>query len=494
MRPAAAKLRRWLQEPIAFVRDVFGAEPDAWQAEGLLAMTQGPRVALKACKGPGKTTGLAWFDWWGTGLHAHSNQLALSITRDNLRDNLWKELALWYGRDSAGWLRQQFAVDGDRIVNRDNPKTWWISARSFPQQADATQQANTLAGLHSQSYVAITCDESSDYPSGVMGAAEGIFANAGVEAHLVQAGNPTRCEGPLWDACTRDRARWTVIEITGDPDDPKRSPRISLDYAREAISSWGRTNPWVMTNVLGQFPPVQSDKLLGPNDVTAGEARACQAKDYLGEPIIWGLDVARFGDDKSHLRKRQGPVLFRGYDFRNLDGPTLASQVSLLLQRAAAKDGRRPDALFVDVSGGVGASVYDHLKLLGWGDIVFPVEFAGAPEDGRFLNKRAEMWWRAADWVRKHGCLPAASNELGRDLTAPTFRYKPVGKRTVFVLESKDDMKARGLPSPDEGDAVALTFSSTSVVSRARMAELTEGVAPSAARTPDWDPYAEGRA
>jgi phage terminase large subunit len=454
---AVEALARWLDDPVAFVREVFGAEPDAWQIDALLAMCREPRTALKACKGPGKSTVFAWYGWWALGLHAHANGIALSITLDNLRDNLWKEMALWYARPRAAWLRAEFTINSERIAHRRHPKTWWLSARSFPQDARPDQQANTLAGLHA-AFVFILADESSDYPQGVMDAAEGIFSVQGCEAHLAQAGNPTRCEGPLYVACTRDRALWTVIEITGDPDDPKRSPRISLEYARQMIDAWGRDNPVVMVNLLGQFPPTQSDKLLGPNDITAAEARDCARRDYDGEAIVYGLDVARFGDDKCHLRKRQGVVAFRGQDFRNLDGPELANRVSMIVLREQKESGRRPDAIYVDVAG-VGASAYDHLKLLGWGDILVPVDFGGgADEPERFANKRAEMWWRMSEWTRKRGCLPTGSNQLGRDLTAPSFRFKLVGKRTVMLLESKDDLRKRGVPSPDEGDALALTF------------------------------------
>jgi hypothetical protein len=496
---AIANLSAWLADPVQFYRDVFDPENkeplDGWQEDALRACAREKRVAMKACKGPGKTRVLAIYGWWALGLHDNANGFALSITAANLKANLWKEMGLLQARPSAEWLQREFEISGDRIYHRSAPLTWWLMARSFPADADAQQQANTLAGLHAQ-FVFVLADESSDYPDGVIAAAEGIFANEGVggaEAHLVQAGNCTRSSGPLFNACTKERARWYVVEITGDPDDPKRSPRISLDYAREMIATWGRDNPWVMTNLLGQFPPTSSDKLLGPNDITAAEARYCAAAEYLGEPVIYGLDVARFGDNKSHLRKRWGPVLFRGYDFRNLDGPQLASQVSAILKRNEKKDGRRPDALFVDVTGGVGASAYDSLKLLGWADIVFPVEFAGAADEPRFLNKRAEIWFRACEWTKKYGCWPSQSNELGRDLTGPTFEYRAVGRRTVFVLESKEKMAERGLPSPDEGDAFALTFTSTTVIAKARQQELADAQAPSAGRSQDWDPYAEGR-
>lgn len=482
---AVQRLGRWLEDPVAFYVDHWGDEPlDAWQADALRACARAPRVAMKACKGPGKTRVLAAFGWWALALHPEANGFALSITGANLRANLWKELGLLYSRPRAAWLRAQFEVSGDRVYHREHQLTWWLHARTFPSDADSTQQANTLAGLHAR-FVFVLADESSDYPDGVLAAADAIFATQQSEAHLVQAGNCTRSAGSLFRACTRERDRWVVIEITGDPDDPKRSPRISLEWARDLIARYGRSDPWVQANVLGVFPDTPSDKLLGPNDVAAAEARDCTARDAEGEAIIWGLDVARFGADKSHLRRRVGPVLFRGHDFRGMDGPTLAAAVSRMLHTQAAEDGRRPDLLCVDTTG-VGASAVDHLRILGWGDVLLAVDFGGRAEDpARYGDRRAEMWCRAAEWTKGRGCWPSNSGELGRDMCAPSYDFRVVGRRTVKVLESKDDMKARGLPSPDEGDAFALTFAVANVVARPRQAAL-DGARKQG--TPDWEP------
>jgi phage terminase large subunit len=452
---AAVLIDEWLDDPVQFVRDVFGKEPDRWQQKALVACVQNPRVALKACKGPGKSTVLAWFGWWCLTLHVDANGIGLSITADNLKDGLWKELALWYA--AAPWIRREFKMSAERITHRERVHTWWLSARSFPKDADSTQQANTLAGLHAK-FVFVLADEMSDYPHGVIAAVEGIFANEDSEAHFAGAGNPTRSEGPLYDACTRQKNRYVVIEITGDPDDPDRSPRISLSYAKEAIEQWGRDDPWVMTNILGRFPKVQSDKLLGPDDVVAAEHRDAAPLAYVNEPIIWGLDVARYGSDDSVLRKRQGPIAWREFRFRGLDGPSLANRVSAVILADMRKPNSwRPDYIFVDVTG-VGSSPFDCLGLLGWGDVCVAVDFGSSADDERYYNKRTEMWFRMADWVKKVGCLPERSNSLARDLTAPTYAVKLMGKRTCKVLESKEEMRKRGIASPDDGDSLALTF------------------------------------
>ena len=143
-----------------------------------------------------------------------------------------------------------------------------MTARTWPKGSDRAQQANTLAGVHAD-YVAIFVDEAGGIPSGVVSAAEGALMT-GKETKIFLCGNPTHLEGPLYEACTTKRKLYFVVEITGDPDDPMRSPRIDIEVCRQAIEADGRDDPWVMVNILGRFPPGQSNALLGVEEV--GEA------------------------------------------------------------------------------------------------------------------------------------------------------------------------------------------------------------------------------
>jgi hypothetical protein len=465
----------WRDDPVLFVRQVFGAVPDDWQADALRAVARDPRVGMSACKGPGKSCLLAWVIWWWEDTRHDAQCICTSITGPNLKDNLWKELSFWQSKSAH--LQRVFEVKGERVIHRERPKTWWVSARTWAQGADPSQQANSLAGFHGAA-VMVVLDEMGDYPDGVVVAAEAIFANQDVaEAKLVAAWNPTRTDGPAYRVTTRDRKRWTIIYITGDPDDPKRSPRISKEWAQGMIDDWGRDNDWVRVNVLGLFPNAAEDKLLGPNDVLLAEQRDAPPIAYANEPVVWALDVARFGSDRSVLRKRQGPIAFRGHTFRNLDGVQLANKVSLIINLDVKNGGRRPDAIVVDVTG-VGASAYDHLKLLGWADVLIDCDFGSAADDSeRFMDKRAEMWWRMAKWVKTVGCLPSNNGVLGGELTAPTYGFKKRGKRTAFVLESKDEMRARGVGSPDEADSLCMAFYSDVWMRRDYAPELAAGAA-----------------
>lgn len=454
---AIKRLKRWRKDPVAFVTECFGAIPDRWQAETLMLLSRRPRVAMMACKGPGKSCLMAWAAWWMLSCHPHANGIVCSVTGDNLRDGLWKELALWYAQSDL--LKETFRITSERISSREHPDTWWISARSFPKRANKDEQESTLAGLHAK-YVFIILDEIGEYPPGVIPAAEGIFANVGVKgglAKLLVGGNPTTRNGPLYRICKRDAAMWDTVSITGDPDDPMRSPRISIEWAQEQIDTWGRENPWVMANVLGLFPEGGTDELIDIADVMKAQKRDLPALAWQDEPIVWGLDPARSGaGDEIALAKRQGVLCRQIKTWRGMKGPDLASRLSVMLLKAEERN-ELPDALFVDV-GGIGSSVCDHLELLGWGELLIQVDFGSGATEKRFQNKRVEMWWGMAQWVaRASSCLPFDAM-LQAEMCAPVGEYKVVGKRTVFTLESKKDMKKRGVASPNRADALALTF------------------------------------
>ena len=156
MTPAQSTIKRWREDPVSFVREEFKAEPDDWQVELLRAFADPNkrRIAMKACKGPGKTTGLAWCCWNYLATRPHPNIAATSITSDNLGDGLWKEMAKWQMKSE--FLKSAFIWTKTRIVARDHAATWWMSARTWSKSADQSQQADTLAGLHADYMMFIT--------------------------------------------------------------------------------------------------------------------------------------------------------------------------------------------------------------------------------------------------------------------------------------------------------------------------------------------------
>jgi len=435
-------LKAYHGDALLFVRKVFGVEPDEWQKQALIAYSKNQRLALKACKGPGKTCVLAWIIWHFLVTRAQCKVAATSVSADNLADNLWSELALWQGRSRL--LQAQFQWTKTRIVHREFPETWFATARSWPKSADAQAQADTLAGLHADD-ILFVLDESSEIPQAVMATAEAVLAG-GPRCKLAQAGNPTRLEGPLYRACGPDRALWSVVTATGDPLRADRSPRVSIEWAQQQIDTYGRDNPWVIVNVLGEFPPSSINSLLGIDEVESAMNTKIPAHLYDWSQKRLGIDVARFGDDRTVLFPRQGLMAFAPVTMRGARTTDIAARAAQAISKWGA------EVTFVDDTGHWGHGVIDGLITAGYPNII-PVVYHAKAIDPRYVNRRAEMWMKMAEWVQAGGHLPRIPELVG-ELCTPTYSF--IGGR--FVIEDKDQIKSRLGRSPDLADALAQTF------------------------------------
>ena len=444
---AVQKISDWRKSALKFVGDNWpGITLDEWQQETLESLPGNNRVAMKACTGPGKTMVLALAGWWRLSCFAekgeHPKGAALSITKDNLSDNLWPELAKWQNQSS--FLQAAFEWHKERIQAKDHPETWFLSARSYAKDADADAIGRALSGLHSK-YPFILLDETGDMPIAVGKAAEQIFTGMPTDALIVQAGNPTSVTGLLYQACNALRGQWHVITITADPDDPKRTPRVSIEYAKDQIETHGKDNPWVMATILGLFPPQGFNALLGIEEVEAAMGKSIRPDQYQWAAKIIGVDVARFGDDRSVIFKRQGLASFSPAVMRKARTTDIAARCATIF------DEWQGDAFMIDDTGHWGHGVIDNLATAKYKAI--GVQFHGPAIDERYRNKRAEMWFAMADWVKAGGCLPAIP-EIVAELTTPTYSFTN-GK---IILEDKDQIKKRLGRSPDLADALALTF------------------------------------
>lgn len=441
MRVAADRISLWRTRPDVFVREVFGATPDPIQDDILKAFPSSSRIAMKASKGCGKTTVEAWLAWNFLLTRPHPKIAATSISGDNLADNLWTEMAHWMNKSPL--LSEMFEWTKTRIFAKDHPETWWMSARSWSKSGDKQQQANTLAGLHAD-YIMFLLDESGGIPEAVMASAEAALSSC-KEGHIVQGGNPTHLEGPLYRACTTEKNLWRIFEMTGDPDAPDRSPRVSKEWAQSQIDKYGRENPWVLVNVFGKFPPSSFNALIGPEELREAVNRRYREPDFGAHPRILGIDVARFGDDSSVIFKRQGLQAFNPLQYRGLNGTDGAEVVTRLWNEWDV------DAAFIDNTGGFGASWIDNLLRLGKSPI--GIHFSQSALNNQYYNKRAEMAFQAVEWIKRGGALPDIP-ELINALTATTYTFK--GEQ--LLLEPKEDVKQKLGFSPDHMDAFMLTF------------------------------------
>lgn len=464
------RMARYAREPWRLVRNLFGAEPEAWQDEALhqIAKPETRRMALKACKGPGKTALLAWIILWFLSTRWEAKVGATSITEANIDTNLWPECNKWLTRSAL--LSEAFVWTRTTIARRAAPANWFAVKRSWPKSGNPEQQADALAGLHAD-HVLFVLDESGGIPDAVMVTAEAVLSTEGSEAKVVQAGNPTHTTGPLYRACNTDRALWALIQITGDPDNPRRSTRISLEWARQEIARYGRDNPWVMVNVLGEFPPSSINALLGLEEVERAMARHLRKDEYDWAQKRLGVDVARFGDDRTVIFPRQGLASFRPVIMRNARTTEIAARVMVCKKRWGS------ELELIDDTGHWGHGVIDNLYAAGLGPI--GINYAGKALNPRYKNRRAEFWIKGAEAIRGGAALPPLPDMVG-ELTEPTYTFV----NGVFVLEEKDQIKERLGRSPDLADAYMQTYALEDMPG-----EVIERLKATQKASHDFDPY-----
>jgi hypothetical protein len=235
----------------------------------------------------------------------------------------------------------------------------------------------------------------------------------------------------------RDKADWHAALYTVHDTDSLPPSEVVRLQAEMSELSWRR-------EYLCDFSAAGDEQLIGLADVEEATRRHLRKDQYDFAPVILGVDPARFGDDRSVIFPRQGLHALAPRVYTKIDNMALAGYVAQAIEDYSA------DAVFVDA--GNGAGVIDKLRQMGFE--VTEVHFGGRPNRPRYVNKRTEMWCELRDWISAGGVIPRHT-ALMQDLAAPTYKFDVQDR---LVLESKDDLKARGLPSPDLGDGLALTF------------------------------------
>jgi len=328
-----------------------------------------------------------------------------------------------------------------RLSHKDDPEGWRCDALTCREE-----NSEAFAGLHAADSTAYYLfDEASAVPDTIYEVAEGGMTD-GEPMHFVW-GNPTRNVGRFREIFGKFRHRWITRQI--DSRDAKLPNKAKI---AEWVNDYGEDSDFVRVRVRGVFPRAGSLQFI-PSDVI--DAAASRTHTDLVSPIVFGVDVSRFGDDASVIAIRRGrdAKSLPWKTFRNVDTMTLAAAIVDLA------DLYRPKAIFVD-GGGVGGGVVDRLRFLG--QPVQDIQFGAAADrlntsGGHvFANKRAEMWGSMREWL-KGGVIPPTP-ELIADLEGVEYGYVMRNGVDAIQLEKKEDMKKRGLASSDFGDALALTF------------------------------------
>jgi phage terminase large subunit len=426
-------------DPVAFVKEVLGVEPDPWQVEFLNAIATGHRrLSIRSGHGVGKSTGASWAMLWYLLTRYPVKVVVTAPTSAQLYDALFAELKRWV-KELPPALGQLLEVKQERIELKSSATEAFISART-----SRAEQPEALQGVHSDN-VMLVADEASGVPEQVFEAAAGSMS--GHNALTILLGNPVRSSGFFYDTHNRLRGEWWTRRVSCVD-----SPRVSDAYVAEMASRYGEESNAYRIRVLGEFPRSDDDTVIPMELLEAAQHRDVGVNPKA--PVIWGVDVARFGSDSSALCKRKAnmvPEPIRRW--RNLDLMQLTGAVKAEYDATAMDD--RPTEILVDVIG-LGAGVVDRLRELG-----LPargINVSESPAMGEmYRNLRAELWYKAKAWLERRDCKLPKDEHLIAELATIRYKFMSTGK---IQIESKDDIRKRGLPSPDLADAFVLTFAS----------------------------------
>jgi len=414
-------------------------EPDNWQAEMMTAVAKGHRrISIRSGHGVGKSTAVSWLAIWYILTRYHAKIVVTAPTSAQLYDALFAEIKRWV-KELPPMLNELLEVKAERIELKQFPQENFISART-----SRAEQPEALQGIHAEN-VLLIADEASGVPEAVFEAAAGSMS--GHSATTILLGNPVRSSGFFYDTHTRLANEWWTRKVSCVD-----SPRVSEAYVKEMASRYGEESNAFRIRVLGEFPRSDDDTVIPMELLELAVQRDVQPTKF--SPLVWGLDVARFGSDKSALCKRQGntvpePVrVWANLDLMQLTGAVVAEWEALI-------PSERPTEILVD-SIGLGAGVVDRLRELG-----LPargINVSESPAMGlTYRNLRAELWHKAKAWLEKRDCRIPKDEKLIAELATVRYSFTSNGK---IQIESKDEIRKRGLSSPDLADAFVLTFAS----------------------------------
>ncbi len=492
LEPSAAAVSEELADAIAgFVDDPLGfvlfaypwgeegtwlanqAGPDEWQTElldtigaecrkrrpgaaaGAIAAALGAiQIATASGHGVGKTAFVAWLIQWFMSTRHDPQVIVTANTQGQLNGKTWRELAKWHrGSINADW----FTWTATTFYFKARPETHKASAVPWTKE-----RSEAFAGTHDENVLMIF-DEASAIDDNIWLAGDGAMTTTG--AIWVCFGNPTRNKGRFRECWRLFRHRWITRQV--DSRGAKMANKVQI---QGWIDDYGEDSDFVRVRVKGEFPRAGTLQLIGQDLVDnarhefkrrhgdnirnllkegpEGGIRQYVLDENVWSPKIFVVDVARYGGDQIVFGIRQAKCFVPLFKSREMDVPQIAYRAHEWIMAL------EPDHIVVD-GGGVGGGVVDMLRELGhevW-DVIFG---AKAIEDRRFFNRRAEMYWKTRQWLIDGGMIPYDDQELAEDLTGPEYGFSDRGDR--IQIESKDDMRARGLPSPDTGDALVMSF------------------------------------
>jgi hypothetical protein len=452
-------------DPLGYVRFAFpwgvpgtpladDSGPEDWQREllellgkGLADPAEALRLAIASGHGIGKSALVAWIILWALSTMHDTRGVVSANTESQLRTKTWPELAKWHALAiNSDWFA--YTATALYSVLPGKERTWRVDCITWSEN-----NTEAIAGLHNKGRRAFALlDEASAIPDAVWETIEGALTDADTELFWCVFGNPTRNTGRFRECFAGGRFahRWRHRQI-----DSRSVTMTNKTQIAQWVKDYGEESDFIRVRVRGVFPRAGSMQFIDSDRVQAAIDREL-VQDPTA-PLVMGVDIARQGDDQTVIRFRQG------LDARSIPAvkfriPDLMQVASRVLEQV---EQHKPAAVFVDATG-IGWGVFDRLGQLGCEGLA-AVDFGGKADrtDGGaagdakalYANKRSEIWGFLKDWC-KVGCLPD-DRDLAADLTGVEYGYDAAN---ALQLERKQDMRRRGLTSPDDGDALALTF------------------------------------
>jgi len=427
--------RKWQREVLTTLRDHIKANNGKIDYDTF-------RNAVASGRGIGKSALVSWLVHWMLSTRIGSTTIVSANSEAQLRSVTWAEITKWLAMAiNSHW----FEIAATRImpakwitelVERDLKKGtryWAVEGRLWSEE-----NPDAYAGVHNWDGVMLIFDEASGIPDSIWSVSDGFFTENTPHRFHIAFSNPRRNTGYFYEAFNSKRAFWRTSNI-----DARDVEGTDKNLYQRILDEYGADSYQANVEVYGQFPSEGDDQFIPVNLIDDAMKRPRQ-KDETA-PIVIGVDPARFGSDATVIAVRQGRDII---DIKRLRGADTMEVVGHVID---AIEEYKPALTVID-EGGLGAGVVDRLKEQRYK--IRGVNFGSkAKNQIMWGNKRAEMWGAMRDWL-KTGSVPA-DRFLKSDLIGP--KTKPDSKGTLF-LESKKDMRSRGLASPDAADAIAVTF------------------------------------
>lgn len=404
------------------------------------------RISRASGHGIGKSAGMGMLNKWALDTCVDARCVITANTESQLLTKTSPELAKWA---RLAITRDWFRSNATSIVSTlpGHEKAWRTDLVTWSEN-----NTEAFAGLHNMGRrIVLMFDEASGIVDKVWEVSMGALTDEDTEILWLAFGNPTLNTGMFRETFGKYRKLWKSKQI-----DSRTVEGTNKAYLQEIVDTYGEDSDIAKVRVRGMFPSASSMQFI-PLDLVEGAQKRDTGVTLGSDPVIFGVDCARFGDDHSTLAIRCGrDARTRPWKrWSSMDSMTLAGDIALEADRY------HPDMIFVD-AGNIGAAVVDRLRQLRPDTPVSEVWFGGEGRDAelepgvkvRTMNKRAEIWTRMRAWLRG-GCI-SDDEQLRDDLIGPNYSF--AHDDTRIILERKKEMKKRGLASPDDADALACTF------------------------------------